>query len=63
MWNTLLVGAGYLLGDQWCSILGVLGVVEDVVIVLAAAVAVLLVVRWVMRLRASRGRKDGTDGR
>ncbi|WP_314686304.1 DedA family protein [uncultured Bifidobacterium sp.] len=63
VWNTLLVGTGYLLGDQWCSILGVLGVVEDVVIVLAVVAVVLLVVRWVLRLKDARGRKNGTDGR
>ena len=32
VWNTILVSAGYLLGDQWCSIQGALGVFEDVVI-------------------------------
>ena len=35
IWNTILVTAGYMLGDQWCSILGVLNVFEDVIIVVA----------------------------
>lgn len=40
VWNTVLVTAGYLLGDQWCSIQGVLGVFEDVVIVVFIVVIV-----------------------
>lgn len=49
-WNTVLVTAGFLLGDQWCSILGVLGAMEDVVIVLLIAIIAFLLARWVRNL-------------
>ena len=58
VWNTVLVTAGYMLGDRWCSILGVLNVFEDVIIVVFAAVLVFFAVRWIRNLirerRASR---------
>lgn len=50
VWNTILVTAGYLLGDQWCSILGVLNIFENVIIVVFAAVLIFVLVRWVMRM-------------
>lgn len=53
IWNTVLVGAGYLLGDQWCSILGVLNVFEDVIIVVFIVVVLFLIVRWVRNLKKS----------
>lgn len=46
VWNMILVGTGYLLGDQWCSILGALNVFEDAVIVIFVVVIVFLAVRW-----------------
>lgn len=54
VWNTILVSAGYLLGDQWCSILGVLNVFEDVVIVVFVVVVAVLLFRWVRNLMAHR---------
>jgi membrane protein DedA with SNARE-associated domain len=45
VWNTLLVGAGYLLGDQWHIVEEYVGVFQKVVIV----VVVLLVVWWLVR--------------
>lgn len=50
VWNSILVSAGYMLGDQWCSILGVLNVFEDVIIVVFAVILVVVAVRWIMRL-------------
>lgn len=61
VWNTVLVSAGYLLGDQWCSILGVLDMFENVVIVVFIVVIVVCVARWARNLMARR--KDGDDGR
>ncbi|MGN0103736.1 DedA family protein [Bifidobacterium thermacidophilum] len=62
VWNTVLVTAGYLLGDNWCSILGVLNVFEDVVI---AAVIVVVLVFIVLRTRklieGRRTRAEETD--
>ncbi len=64
VWNTVLVGAGYVLGDQWCSILGVLGVFENVVIavvvVVVVALAGYLILRAIRAHRSSHGdeRKD-----
>ncbi|MDR7380918.1 DedA family protein [Promicromonospora iranensis] len=51
-WNTLLVGAGYLLGDQWHVVEQSVGVFQRVVIV----VVVLLVVWWLVKVL--RGRRD-----
>ena len=54
VWNTILVSAGYLLGDQWCSILGVLNVFEDVIIVVFALMLVFFAWRWVRNLIRER---------
>ncbi|MEE1295814.1 MAG: DedA family protein [Bifidobacterium sp.] len=54
IWNTILVSAGYVLGDQWCSILGVLNVFEDVVIVVFAVVVVFFVWRWIRNMVRER---------
>ncbi|GGM34415.1 DedA family protein [Promicromonospora citrea] len=52
VWNTILVGAGYLLGDQWHIVEESVGVFQKIVIV----VAVLLVVWWLVK--TLRGRED-----
>ena len=54
VWNTLLVGAGYLLGDQWHIVEEYVGVFQKVVIV----VAVLLVVWWLVRAIQRRRDQD-----
>lgn len=54
VWNTLLVGAGYLLGDQWHIVEESVGVFQKVVIV----VAVLLVVWWLVKTLRSRRDQD-----
>ncbi|OZG62277.1 SNARE associated Golgi protein [Bifidobacterium lemurum] len=65
VWNTILVSAGYLLGDQWCSIQGALGVFEDVVI---AAVVMVIVwyaarkVRSVVLRRRVAAQADAAEG-
>lgn len=59
VWNTILICTGYLLGDRWCSILGVLGVFEDIVIVVVVVAIVLLLARWVRNLMADR--RNGGD--
>ena len=51
--------AGYLLGDQWCSILGVLNIFEDIVIVIFIVVIVLLIARWARNLM--RNRRNGGE--
>lgn len=43
VWNTVLIGTGYLLGDRWCSILSVLSVVERGVLVICAVALVALI--------------------
>lgn len=53
-WNSVLVTAGYLLGDQWCSILGALNVFEDVVIAVFAIVVICFAVHWVRNLVRER---------
>lgn len=59
VWNTVLIGAGHALGENWCSMLGVLGAFEDVVIALAVLVVVALLGRWVHNL--IRTRKGGDN--
>ena len=54
IWNTVLFTAGYMLGDQWCSILGVLNVFEDVIIVVFALMLVFFAWRWVRNLIRER---------
>lgn len=54
IWNTILVSAGYLLGDQWCSIQGALGIFENVVIVAVVVVIAVLIVRKVRSVVRSR---------
>lgn len=54
VWNTILVTAGYLLGDQWCSIQGALGVFEDVVIVVFIVVVAILIIRKVRSMIMER---------
>lgn len=54
VWNSILIAAGYMLGEQWCSILGVLGVIEDVVIALFIVVIIALLARWVRNLVVGR---------
>ena len=53
VWNTLLVSAGYILGDQWCSILCVLNVFETIVIAVVVLIVVFLVIRWRHNLKHS----------
>jgi membrane protein DedA with SNARE-associated domain len=50
VWNTLLISLGYVLGGQWCSILGVLSIFENIVIVVIACGILLLIVRWLRNL-------------
>ncbi|KFI52776.1 DedA family protein [Bifidobacterium biavatii DSM 23969] len=57
VWNTVLVSAGYLLGDRWCSILGALGVFEDVVIAVFIVVIAVLAARKIRSMVAQRNRK------
>lgn len=59
VWNTILVTAGYLLGDSWCSIQGALGIFEDVVIVVFVAVVVLLVARKIRAVVLARRAASG----
>ena len=63
VWNTLLVGIGYGLGGQWCSILGVFGAFENVVIAAAALVLLWLVWRWVRTVVVTRRSGQGQAGR
>lgn len=59
VWNTILVSAGYLLGDQWCSIQGALGVFEDVVIVAVVVVIVWFAVKKVRTVVRNRKAQHG----
>lgn len=62
VWNTILVTAGYVLGDNWCSILGVLNVFEDIVIgVVIAIILVCIVVRARKLVAGRRARRSGNE--
>ncbi|RSX54750.1 SNARE associated Golgi protein [Bifidobacterium dolichotidis] len=61
VWNTILVGAGYFLGDEWCSILGVLNVFEDVIIAVFAIVLIIAVTRWIRRMVIARKMNESDD--
>jgi membrane protein DedA with SNARE-associated domain len=54
LWNSLLIGLGYALGGQWCSILSVLSIFENVVIVVIALGILLLIARWLRNLVQER---------
>jgi membrane protein DedA with SNARE-associated domain len=54
VWNTLLVGAGYLLGEQWHIVEQSVGVFQRVVIVALA----ILVVWWLVRALLGRQVQD-----
>ena len=61
IWNTILLSAGYLLGDQWCSIQGALGVFEDVVIAVFIVIIVVLVARKVRSMVLSKRNRDADE--
>lgn len=57
LWNTVLATAGYLLGDQWCSILGVLDAFQNVVLVVFIVVIVAYVVVKIRNVVRERNAK------
>lgn len=63
VWNSILIGFGFGLGEQWCSIMEVVGVMEDAVIIIALVVIVLLLALWVRNLVSERhkSKPDGED--
>ncbi len=46
VWNTLLIGSGWLLGENWSQIAGVVGSVSDAALALLAIAAVVAVCIW-----------------
>jgi membrane protein DedA with SNARE-associated domain len=55
-WSALLVGAGYLIGEEWQRILGVLQAYNEAVLALLGLAAALLGVRWWWRRGRTRSR-------
>jgi membrane protein DedA with SNARE-associated domain len=53
VWNTLLIGLGWLLGENWPRVAGVLGSVSDVVLALLVVAAFVLGL-WLWRRRRIR---------
>ena len=53
VWNTLLIWLGWLLGENWLRVVGVVGSVSNVILALLAGAAVFLGVWW-WRSRHSR---------
>lgn len=62
VWNTFLIGAGYLLGDRWCDIQTFLDRFELVVLIIIAVALAVLAVRWIVRIARSRGGADDGAG-
>lgn len=58
VWNTLLILAGYGLGERWGVVQTWVGRFQDVLIVLAVVAVVVVVVRRVRENRAGAGRLD-----
>lgn len=54
LWNTVLVTAGYVLGDRWCSILSILDAFESVVIFATILAIVIFIVRKIIAWRNSK---------
>lgn len=60
IWNSIFVGAGYLLGESWPIVEEYAGILQYVVIAVAAAAVVWLVT---VRIRAAvRSRREGAPG-
>ena len=51
IWNTLLIGAGYLLGAQWERVSDAIGRLSAPVLIIAGLAVAVLVVRHVLRAR------------
>lgn len=51
LWNALLIGAGWYLGENWQRVSGPVGSVSKVVLAVALAMAVGLAIRWWRRKR------------
>jgi len=54
VWNTLLTYGGYLLGDSWDTIGGIVSKYENVIIVIAAIVVALYLLRGILRRVSKR---------
>ncbi|MGI8866193.1 MAG: DedA family protein [Rubrobacteraceae bacterium] len=46
LWNTLLIGAGYLLGENWSRVEGAVGSISNVLVVIVLISVVGLTIRW-----------------
>ncbi len=46
IWNTLLIGAGYMLGENWSKVEGAVGSVSNVLVVIVLIAVVGLTIRW-----------------
>jgi membrane protein DedA with SNARE-associated domain len=63
LWNVLLVGGGYLIGEQWQRLLGLLHLYDRAaLIVMALAGAAVLVRWWLRRARTTQGPEQGAGG-
>ena len=53
VWNTLLIWGGWLLGENWSRVAGLVGSVSNVVLVILAIAAIMLEVWWRCSKRVS----------
>lgn len=51
VWNALLIGAGWYLGENWQRVSGLVGSISNVILAVALAAAVGLAIRWWRRKR------------
>jgi hypothetical protein len=58
IWNTLLIGAGYLLGSQWERVADAIGRLSTPVLIIAGLAVAALVARRFLRAPATRGNDE-----
>jgi len=54
-WNGLIIGAGFAIGSNWDRLLGLLRTYTTVAWIIVGVLVVILVVRWLVRLRRGYG--------
>lgn len=54
LWNTLLIGAGYMLGENWSKVEGAVGSISNVLVAIVLIVIAGLVIRWLYSKRRKR---------
>jgi membrane protein DedA with SNARE-associated domain len=62
LWNVLLVGGGYVIGEEWRRVLHVLGIYDRAALIALAALVALLLARWWLRHARAAARPEQDSG-